>query len=672
MSVDAHVVALSVLYSCTAVAIGVAQAKLVAAHREMRVPSHKHGSPHQLTVFLVALMMLPVTAIARLATRSFPCVLHTLWVQVFVSLVSALVVYKTLGVAHKMASLEQAIATLSRARSRKRRVGSAHLSARAVRGTWVGCIATHLTSARVRFVAVGVFVLCVALWFANDVNIAILRGEDSKGFGCTASVSGLATLVWYIGIVPYCCVARSSELRSTFTQQFRYLAFEMAALTLSIVAILLSRVAIRDERLAWTVGTYLMFPFILSVLILHSILPALRGRRSGVVAFAEPTSSSTSRHGRPKLRAVLASSDTLRAFMRHLLHEWSIENLLFFKAVVVFELSRTREAKRTSASSGVSAAKDSQKRLREVQVKAFRIYNTFVRPDAPQQVNLSSDVATPLCRFFETEPFCDWEQDASLRSSRSAGSAASEGTPVFDGAASASAVELGVLQPASNAPRTPPLQPVARHHHRWDTNSSVATRGGGESESESNGFGGASSDSKAVVAALNRSQTPESVPGSSTSMPRAPDQRGPPHPLSNTRHQTARVRTVRERPTREAHRNRSGDTKSPGPLSPLASGRETQDSAKVKAGTRRNRSMTDDAKAFVRAVCNTRVAVDEDVKESPALTATLSVFSAAKDEVYNLMERDSYPRFLANPEYQQIVAATFGHARGSGGALQVV
>jgi len=114
----------------------------------------------------------------------------------------------------------------------------------------------------------------------------------------------------------------------------------------------------------------------------------------------------------------------LQQFEEQLLSEWAIENILFFKSVVIYQLNAEKEimnlqfSKPQNKSNGSSLEQRAHRVSKKLLQKAMDIYDQYLRNDAIQKVNLPADLLEPINVFFtchEIEEILD-HSDLSTRS----------------------------------------------------------------------------------------------------------------------------------------------------------------------------------------------------------------------------------------------------------------
>mmetsp|Transcript_158 Transcript_158/g.253 ORF Transcript_158/g.253 Transcript_158/m.253 type:complete len:488 (+) Transcript_158:614-2077(+) len=107
-----------------------------------------------------------------------------------------------------------------------------------------------------------------------------------------------------------------------------------------------------------------------------------------------------------KMIDVLANPQLLQLFEDHLIKEWAIENLEFYKSVVLFRIIANREYKRLmdlgkKDKDGTIFSENVETIFGSVATNALQIYEKHIAHDAPQEVNLPNSASRPIHDLFQ-------------------------------------------------------------------------------------------------------------------------------------------------------------------------------------------------------------------------------------------------------------------------------
>lgn len=243
------------------------------------------------------------------------------------------------------------------------------------------------------------------LWTGGDTAVRALVYGKTVSFGeCQSPGPVIVITLWYVVALPYSCWLR----RVSFNDRFR-IRLEIMGLTLIFSALFLayglvgafaychfrSLLGCHAENPPMNDGHWAAFSLDLALMLncglfffeayvpLHVVWSerAMVAEASGSYEFS------------PSLEDVLTFKPTFEMFQRHLVEEWSPENLAFYTVVTRYELyALARAAQRPQP-------------IRSLRRRALAIYWTYVHPSAVRLVNLSAEAARDLHSHFSTHQY---------------------------------------------------------------------------------------------------------------------------------------------------------------------------------------------------------------------------------------------------------------------------
>lgn len=207
---------------------------------------------------------------------------------------------------------------------------------------------------------------------------------------------------WFFWLLPYLYVFSKFQIFDPFRIQFKLQIQVLSILVLGsvyIVNISLTKqlLANRDLKL-FEIGLLLLF--FTTLWVMESVVPLYMLHRGS----KDPLQGEALLQ--PPLAEILAFNPTLEMFEDFLLSEWSPENLAFYKEVVKYESTAQKVADWVE--------KKGEKAVDYLCKKAIRIYETYVAINSEQQVNLSDRVAEPLHKFFRRPHMLKLAKDAHI------------------------------------------------------------------------------------------------------------------------------------------------------------------------------------------------------------------------------------------------------------------
>lgn len=548
-----------------------------------------------MSLFLCCVFLYPVSTYLRMVgIRQGGCWAHTTLLQFLASLSSSVVVHKALSTTHKIARMNTAVVAMAHESA-----ASAAEPTAGARPARLHCVVRYLSPKMIDFAAVASFMVCMCLWFANPHNIDMMhgRGEPAQ---CTGWASSVAIFAWYIAIIPYFTVRSTHVLDIAVLDRLKYVKIEMIFLSVIIAAFFVARLVgpRNNSNRVTLVNLYLALPFVAAFAWFESGLP--------LWLMLKVKATAPRLDGMPSLSVVLAEPTLLQAFHDHLIAEFSLENLVFYKAVIVYERRSkaqkvdARRIRKGSASSPAATTSPRARAKREssiaralfsIERQAFDIYKCFISEGGTQQVNLSASVTQNLQRFFSQEPYASWDRIASATARDDCDSSAHTRRAASD--------EFKFVEIRDHNRRTPAVHSFIQSHP------SVY---GGDSKSDA----GAKASVGIKLTGGNKSARTGTT-WSAAAMPARP----PP-------------------PQTQLH----------GSDSPQS----TRSQFKVR-----------DSSFWTSVLEEKRWAsVLRFSQSTESLFDVLHVFERAKRETYNLMARDSYTRFLTKPGVPQLISRRLG------------
>jgi len=290
------------------------------------------GHPNQVSVLLAATLSLPLWPVIRLGANvdNFPCPLYIIGAQISAALTISVYQYRTFRFVYRWARLElckrfiipasQFITNLNEREQEEKYNKILKATIKFTRGKQA-----HICS-------IITFSICVCpLIFILPENVKKLG--DAETNTCSAAGSFLTLLVWYLWAVPFMYFLKILEVHDPF-QVIKKVMVHTISLTGVLVAIYSIQFA-GEKSLGTSHQQLLIFDifwiFMMSLWFTESYFPlaATLRNKSGTKNGAENTHS---------LMLTLANPDLLQMFEEHLISEWSIENLQFFKSSVLYKI----------------------------------------------------------------------------------------------------------------------------------------------------------------------------------------------------------------------------------------------------------------------------------------------------------------------------------------------
>lgn len=389
------------------------------------------GSSHEVAVLMSALLLWPLINIVQNgANAGVPCPIYVAWPQLFASLFVSVLMFRTLKFTYKLAQVKRAkeymLARAGRARApspssrrpRQRSPQSAerqhrHSDTDKAKGgvteaadherelTFAYSVTSALRGKRIRNIAVALFVVCFGpVFLLEPNNVEYIAGRSRH---CWARASTFVIVAWYVWVIPYICFLERFRLSDPFWVVWKLKVQTMVS-TLAFLVYLpcvlylenllgTSHLALLTYEILWVVQVVFWGT--------ESLLPLILTYRAEAQAAAGDGQDRTARSHTARsdgLVDTLTDARRLRQFEEHLVNEWALENLEFYKAAILYRLRAGAVLERRP------------RPLRAVQMTkirriAYEIFSVFLEEGAPYQVNLPNAVSRQINTFFSAHEF---------------------------------------------------------------------------------------------------------------------------------------------------------------------------------------------------------------------------------------------------------------------------
>lgn len=353
----------------------------------------KYGHINEITIFLLANLALNCSVTARVFKGGYHCLAHTMWTQAIAAFISAWVTFMAMKTARKIASLEISVKAL-----RRFNPGMAGLweGDELLAGSVIRFISQHLTVQRIRIIAVVAFVVGFLFYFADATHVRMLKtGKNIPYEDCNSNSASACLIGWYVAVIPVFFVRNTSVVRAAVFNRMKYILIELGVLTVLIVAFLVLNHVLEQPLISAVASSMFLFSTF-TYWICESVVPAYTTFRAAAGRGNEE------KPRRVPLSLLLAMPKFLVRFEDHLIEEWSLENLAFYKAVVMFQYEASRHLVEGASDSDREHANNVLQRI------AFDIYQTFIAPNAKQQLNLPARLSNRLQKYFLKSPYAEW------------------------------------------------------------------------------------------------------------------------------------------------------------------------------------------------------------------------------------------------------------------------
>ncbi|GAB5363796.1 hypothetical protein AAMO2058_000914000 [Amorphochlora amoebiformis] len=262
---------------------------------------------------------------------------------------------------------------------------------------WAQWVSKNLSQSRIKTATLVVmFFIAVPLMFASRANAAYFSGED-VGRKCNASTSTYGVFGWYLWVVPYMIFLRKFEYSDPFCVIWK-LKVQTIATTVAAILLLITIQLDTSVTLIALLAVDIFWMLKMIFWWTESYIPVKLTRKK-LKEGSRGTSSL-------KLSDTLASPRLIQMFEDHLLEEWAIENLEFYKEAVLYGMKCHTMLKQLSKflrSAAHNGAKQQKIRLNieKCTRKAIPLYERFINDGASLQINIPAKMANKIHEIFD-------------------------------------------------------------------------------------------------------------------------------------------------------------------------------------------------------------------------------------------------------------------------------
>ncbi|GAB5362611.1 hypothetical protein AAMO2058_000812600 [Amorphochlora amoebiformis] len=414
----AHWAVASILLVAQAIATVYTQYNQHRLGWEKRVKFQNIGNIWEVDVVLLALYLFPFMTLSSKAGNSqhVSCELYMVWAQLTGAVALGMLMYRSLLFAYRVAQIERARIHHTESAPKYQPTPSELVRTKKRKKT-IDWAIKHLEPWRLKIGSFIIFILAGGpLIFAYKENRDYALGKSDQ---CSGRPAALTTVLWYVWVIPFACIA-SKIIQTDPYQVLHKLKIQTFGITVAFAIFLpLSFTMDRDLGTAHAgLLSYELYAFFwASVWYSESYLPL----RLTLQKIRENNELSQ-RKMKYDIVDVLADPDLLYAFESHLIKEWAVENLEFYKCITLFDLHLATQIKKIEAvyKKGPKKEKEFASLVGMVfkveSARAMRIYHNYIMDGAHSQVNLPAKTVKPIHSFFREEIFEPYRPEHSVSS----------------------------------------------------------------------------------------------------------------------------------------------------------------------------------------------------------------------------------------------------------------